>query len=217
MSRQLPAHPNLEYLKNEAKDLLDELRREHPEAKLADAQFTLARLYGFDSWPKLKAHVDSVATVAAAAAASAVTALHAFAGTWKANITRSRPHPLNPVQSAMLTIEVTEDGLMIRDIVRDRESHEEQHVNTIVVDGVQRLFPHGYGVTATWRGHGMFETLATKDGEVVGWGKYETVARWRDTHDYWRPAIDPLRPRAATLGVHPVRDVRHGHLAPAVS
>jgi hypothetical protein len=31
-----------------------------PGAQLADAQFRLAREYGFESWPKLKAAVDGV-------------------------------------------------------------------------------------------------------------------------------------------------------------
>ena len=52
MSRALPDRPNLEYLKNEAKDLLDGLRRADPAAQLADAQYALSREYGFASWPK---------------------------------------------------------------------------------------------------------------------------------------------------------------------
>ncbi len=59
MSRELPARPNLEYLKNEAKDRLDDLRRTDPRAQLSDAQFALAKDYGFESWPKMKAHVEA--------------------------------------------------------------------------------------------------------------------------------------------------------------
>jgi len=52
----LPDRPNLRHLKDQAKDLL-----KAGEAKsLTDAQFKIARLYGFASWPKLKAHVDSL-------------------------------------------------------------------------------------------------------------------------------------------------------------
>jgi hypothetical protein len=61
MSRVLPAHPNLDHLKNQAKDLLTELQRRSPEAKLADAQHAIAKDYGFASWPKLKTHVESLA------------------------------------------------------------------------------------------------------------------------------------------------------------
>jgi hypothetical protein len=51
----LPDRPNLRHLKDQAKDLL----KTGEAASIADAQFKVARLYGFASWPKLKAHVDS--------------------------------------------------------------------------------------------------------------------------------------------------------------
>ncbi len=50
----LPDRPNLRHLKDQAKDLL----RAGQAASLAKAQFQIARLYGFPSWPRLKAHVD---------------------------------------------------------------------------------------------------------------------------------------------------------------
>jgi len=54
--RPLPDRPNLRHLKDQAKDLL----RDGKAKSLTDAQFQIARLYGFASWPKLKAHVDSL-------------------------------------------------------------------------------------------------------------------------------------------------------------
>jgi hypothetical protein len=56
MSRQLPAKPNLEFLKKQAKELL----RSMEHGQLADAQHALANEYGFPSWAKLKAHVESL-------------------------------------------------------------------------------------------------------------------------------------------------------------
>jgi ATP-dependent Clp protease ATP-binding subunit ClpC len=41
--------------------LLRRLRQDDPRTTLVDAQHALAREYGFPSWPKLKAHVESVA------------------------------------------------------------------------------------------------------------------------------------------------------------
>jgi hypothetical protein len=58
MSRDLPAFPNLDHLKKQAKVLLRELRRRTRSAKLADAQHAIAREYGFPNWSKLKAHVE---------------------------------------------------------------------------------------------------------------------------------------------------------------
>jgi ankyrin repeat protein len=70
--RQFPVRPNLDQLRNQAKDLLraikqadpaavEELRKHHPRqpfvdsaaVKLADAQAALARSYGLPSWPRL--------------------------------------------------------------------------------------------------------------------------------------------------------------------
>jgi ankyrin repeat protein len=53
MSRELPERPRLEYLRKQAKELL----RTIPQGKLADAQHTLAKEYGFATWAKLKSHV----------------------------------------------------------------------------------------------------------------------------------------------------------------
>ena len=80
MSRQLPTRPNVDHLKEQAKDLLaafklgetqalHRVRSYHPESgvpnggdslKLSDAQVVLAREYGFESWPKLKEHVEGI-------------------------------------------------------------------------------------------------------------------------------------------------------------
>ena len=59
-AQSLPDNPNLDWLRKEAKRRLEELRRENPDAQLADAQFELAKEYGFASWRALKAHVDSL-------------------------------------------------------------------------------------------------------------------------------------------------------------
>ena len=73
-TRLLPQHPNLEQLRKQAKDLLEQYRsgdsaanaevqrfERNPDPStlaLNDAQRILARAYGYDSWPKLKAFVD---------------------------------------------------------------------------------------------------------------------------------------------------------------
>jgi ankyrin repeat protein len=54
--RPLPTQPNLRHLKDQARDLLKAGEAE----SLAAAQFQIARRYGFASWPKLKAHVESL-------------------------------------------------------------------------------------------------------------------------------------------------------------
>jgi ankyrin repeat protein len=59
-TRRLPDRPNLRHLKDQAKDLV----KAGTATSITDAQFTIARLYGFPSWPKLKAHVDSLDEIA---------------------------------------------------------------------------------------------------------------------------------------------------------
>jgi ankyrin repeat protein len=75
-TRTLPGHPDLDQLRRQAKELLEgfragdvdslrevqrHYRRLDPSSfALHDAQLVLARAYGFESWPKLKAFVDGV-------------------------------------------------------------------------------------------------------------------------------------------------------------
>src|SRR5207302_7456950 len=54
--RPLPERPNLRHLKDQAKDLL----KSGEARSITDAQFKIARSYGFASWAKLKAHVLSM-------------------------------------------------------------------------------------------------------------------------------------------------------------
>ena len=75
-TRTLREHPALDQLKRQAKELLEAFRAGESDAAaevyrhyrgadpttfaLHDAQLVIARAYGFDSWPKLKAYVDGV-------------------------------------------------------------------------------------------------------------------------------------------------------------
>ena len=75
-TRTLAERPDLDQLKRQAKELLDAFRARQPEAvaevtahyhdadsatfALHDAQLVIARAYGFQSWPKLKAYVEGV-------------------------------------------------------------------------------------------------------------------------------------------------------------
>ena len=57
--RPLPDRPNLRQLKDQAKDLV----KAGVAKSITAAQFQIARLYGFASWPKLKAFVESFGQV----------------------------------------------------------------------------------------------------------------------------------------------------------
>src|SRR5688572_25227342 len=80
-ARDLPARPNLEQYKKQAKELRDACKsgdddairrvREHARGigasglqtkmiSLADAQFVLAREHGFDGWSKFAKHIEAL-------------------------------------------------------------------------------------------------------------------------------------------------------------
>ena len=161
MSRNLPARPNLEYLKNEAKDRLDELRRADPRAQLADAQQALAREYGFANWPALKAHVDS----------RVVDAPSAIAGGWIANVSRSKRHPSNQFRSARIHFTVRGRTVEIVDEFVDEAGKAVRGRNSIEADGVERPGRHGYSLIATLGSDGL-KTVAKKNGQVIGRSNY---------------------------------------------
>jgi ankyrin repeat protein len=77
-TRAMRDNPDIDQLKRQARELLEAYRAQSPDAvieiaahhrtatpetfALHDAQFVLARSYGFESWPKLKAAVEGVTT-----------------------------------------------------------------------------------------------------------------------------------------------------------
>lgn len=86
--RELPARPNLEHLKNQAKKLQRQAIEADTSAwarfeaagvetsppKLADALHVIAREHGFDNWPALKLHVEIASDDAIAALTAAINA-----------------------------------------------------------------------------------------------------------------------------------------------
>jgi ankyrin repeat protein len=77
-TRVMRENPDIDQLRRQARELLEAYRAQSPDALLEvdayhrtatpdtfalhDAQFVLARSYGFESWPKLKAAVEGVTT-----------------------------------------------------------------------------------------------------------------------------------------------------------
>ena len=158
MSRNLPARPNLEFLKKAAKDLLDTVRRSDPSAQLSDAQFALAREYGFDSWPKLKAHVEGIAAAAPDSP---------LAGGWIANVALSKRHPSNLFRSGRIHFTISDDTVAILDEFVDEGGKSIRGRNEVVADGVERKSGNGYSICAAWIANGL-EAVAMKDGEPAG-------------------------------------------------
>ena len=161
MTRRLPAVPNLEHLRKQAKELLRELRRQRPQSKLADAQHAIAVEYGCQNWSALKARVE------------AVDGDSAFAGTWRMNPAKSRQPAVDSSVHAAVHISVTGDLVTITDVRVDASGREERAVNTIRADGGVHAVEYGYVMTAEWRGARMLETVVAKAGQHVSRLVYE--------------------------------------------
>jgi GNAT superfamily N-acetyltransferase len=135
MSRVLPARPNLDHLKKQAKDLLPELQEKNPGARLADAQHLVAREYGFQSWPRLKEHLLGLAD-------------SPFAGRWIANLAKSQRHPANLFRSATLQIDAIGDSLTMVDsfVMESGDTHEGRNTiqpRRIGTHAVEAVAHHG--------------------------------------------------------------------------
>ena len=161
MSRRLPAVPNLEHLRKQAKELLPELQRQKPGSKLADAQHAIAVEYGLTNWPALKARVEAVA------------AQSPFPGPWRMNPAKSRRSPENPFAGAILHIALTGDTVTITDGVVDASGREARGINTIRANGEEHAVEHGYVLTTRWRGARVLETTVKKNGQQVSRVTYE--------------------------------------------
>jgi ankyrin repeat protein len=167
----LPDAPNLDWLRKEAKRSLEELRKAHPNAKLAEAQFELAKKYGFSSWRALKAHIDSLCLEGQlfdAAKSGDVDALAALLD--------KHPEKLNarnkPYEHTLLHVAASEGHLPSVDLLLKRGldvNAREKGDNTYAMhwaaaggylDVVRRLADAGGDVV----GHGDDHEL-----EVIGW------------------------------------------------
>ena len=162
MSRELSPQPNLEFLRKQAKALLAERQPSHPGWTLADAQHALARDYGFESWPKLKRHVESMSPDP-----------RPFAGSWRANVPESQRHALNQFQRATLEFAVSGETVTISHVALEESGQEDRGTNTVRADGVERAFGYGYCVTAQWVGSRRIEVHATQGGRDAVRAVYE--------------------------------------------
>jgi hypothetical protein len=160
----LPPKPNLEYLKKEAKALL----RERTDWQLADAQHALALEYGFESWPKLKAHVELLAS-----------AVSPFAGRWRADVSKSQRHPANLFQHATLEFVVDGETVTIVHEAVDESGRVDRGVNTLKVDGVEQPFDFGRRGTVRMVNPHRVELKTTFAGIETRLAEYEVSADGR--------------------------------------
>lgn len=150
-TRSLPAHPSLEQLRKQAKDLLKACRAgdlaaatevERFEAQpdtakfaLVDAQRVLARAYGFASWTRLKEHVEGVN------AAAFCAAVHAGDVATVRRLAKMRPELVH-VEAAGFT------GLPLHLAVLNRDAEMARVLMELGADARQGIWPHRDATTA---------------------------------------------------------------------
>lgn len=105
-----------------------------------------------------------------------------FAGTWVANIDKSRRHVNHQFHRATLAISISGDVVTMTHGGINAAGKQEAGTTVLHVDGqdheVSPLAP-GVVVAARWRGTQVLETVARKDGHVVGDGSYEVSSDGR--------------------------------------
>lgn len=167
----LPDAPNLDWLRKQAKRKLNELQKANPAAKLADAQFDLAKQYGFSSWRAMKARIDSLSIdgqLFDAAEKGDLAALTALLDTHPEKLqVRNKPY-----EHTLLHVAAAAGHLATVDVLLDRGldvNAREKGDNTYAMhwaaaaghlDVVRRLADAGGDVV----GHGDDHEL-----EVIGW------------------------------------------------
>jgi hypothetical protein len=98
-----------------------------------------------------------------------------FAGTWVANIEKSRRHANHQFHSATLTFDISGDQISMTHAGVNMSGKQESGTSTLIADGqehpVSPLAP-GVVVVTTWEGTHVLVTEGRKDGGVLGRGTY---------------------------------------------
>ena len=99
-----------------------------------------------------------------------------FTGTWTANLSKSQRHPNHLFQSATLRFEVSGDAVSLTHAGVNMSGRQETGTTTLYPDGQEHpASEHAPGivVVTSWVGSHILDTLAKKDGQVIGQGTYE--------------------------------------------
>ena len=98
-----------------------------------------------------------------------------FAGTWKANLSKSQQHPNHLFESMTLQFEVSDDAVLLTFTGVNMMGERESGTRKFHPDGKEYPVAEvpGLAEVAKWVGSQTLETVAKKDGKVMGQGTYE--------------------------------------------
>jgi hypothetical protein len=188
MPHQLPAQPNLDHLRKQAKDILRVFRRQKPRWKLADAQRAVARGYGFLNWPSLKMQVEKIRHEQRPTAPTSDRAhkpegfsvaktslrhaelrredsIHPIVGAWVANTQ-------TPSDDIVVEFQLSGEEIKLTQVATDTTGNEIAITTTICTDGHEHPVPFGEGVhlKALWTTSLMLEaTFMATDRTLSKW------------------------------------------------
>jgi len=117
-----------------------------------------------------------VILVAVAAVPSALTQeKNPFAGTWKANLSKSQRHPNHLFQSLTLRFEVSDDAVLLTFTGVNMAGKQESGTRKLHPNAREYPIAKAPGVVEVtkWVGSHILETMAKKDGKVIGQSTYE--------------------------------------------
>jgi hypothetical protein len=98
-----------------------------------------------------------------------------LAGVWQANIAKSQRHPNHLFKSATLRFEVSDELVSLTYTGVNMSGAEEKGTFDIHPDGKEHAIPGAPGLVevSRWIGPRVLDTVARKDGKVVGHSAYE--------------------------------------------
>jgi hypothetical protein len=117
----------------------------------------------------------SCLTLGQTSAARTKTEGNPFIGTWKANLSKSKQHPNHRFESATLHFEVSNDIVLLTYAGVNAAGEQESGTTKLHPDGKEHTIAEARGVVEVtkWVGSHTLETVAKKDGKVVGQSRYE--------------------------------------------
>lgn len=110
------------------------------------------------------------------AAAPGDAAPSVLAGTWIANLARSRRHEKHQFQSATLRFAISGDAIALTQEGVNMSGKHESSTLMLQADGQEHaVSPQAPGVVVIthWLGTHALETIGKRGPDTVGWGRYE--------------------------------------------
>ena len=96
-------------------------------------------------------------------------------GKWKANLSKSQRDPNHQFQSLALRFEISDDALLLTFTGVSMSGKEESGTQKIHPDGKERPVAEAHGIVevSRWVDSHILESVAKKDGTVIGASRYE--------------------------------------------